>query len=62
VVEDVAAGVGEGLGLPLPDRPMVVAGQGLGLGVDDHGDRIEHRGVVEPALDPPAAGCQPGHV
>ena len=57
VVEDVAADVGEGLGLPLPGRAVVVGGARPRVRVDDRGDRVEHGGVVEPALDPaPPAG------
>ena len=60
VVEDVAADVGQCFGLPLAGRPVVVGGERLGVGVDHRGDRVEHRGVVEPALDLPAAAGQPG--
>jgi hypothetical protein len=51
VVEHVAADVGEGFGLPLRCAALIVAGEWLGLGVDHRGDRVEHRRVVEPALE-----------
>ena len=56
VVEHVPAHVGQRLGLPLAGRAVVVAGQRLRLRVDHGGDGVEHRGVVEPALELPAAG------
>ena len=34
-----------------PGAAVVVGGQRLGLGVDHGGDRVEHRRVVEPALE-----------
>ena len=55
VVEHVAAHVGQRLGLPLPGGALVVARERLGLRVDHRGDRVEHRRIVEPALDLPAA-------
>ena len=60
MVEHVAAHVGEGRGLAFARRPVVVGGERLGVGVDHGGDRVEHRGVVEPALDLPADRGQPG--
>ena len=59
VVQHVPAHVGQRLGLPLPGRAVVVAGQRLGLRVDHRSDRVEHRGVVEPALELAAAGRGP---
>ena len=60
VVEHVAAHIGQRLRLPLPGAAVVVAGQGLGMGVDHRGDRVEHRRVVEASLHLPAAGGEPG--
>jgi quercetin 2,3-dioxygenase len=58
VVENVAAGVGEGFGLTLPQGAVVVAVDGLGLGVDEGGDGVEQRGVVEPGFDAPAGAVR----
>ena len=60
VVEHVAAHLGQRLSLPRPGRPVVVAGQRSGLRVDHRGDRVEHRGVVEPAPELPATAGQLG--
>ncbi len=51
MVQHVPAHVGECLGLPLTGGAVVVAGQRLRLRVDHGGDRVEHRRVVEPALE-----------
>ena len=56
VVQHVPAHVGECLGLPLAGGAVVVAGQRLRLRVDHGGDGVEHRSVVEPALQLSAAG------
>ena len=60
VVEHIPAHVGQRLGLPLPGAAVVLGGQRRGMGVDHRGDRIEHRGVVEPALHLPPAVGEPG--
>ncbi|NMH95747.1 hypothetical protein HF526_00170 [Pseudonocardia sp. K10HN5] len=63
MVEGVDAHVGEGLGLSLPGTAVVVSGQRLGARVEHRGDRVEHRRVVEPALELPAGAVRiPGEV
>jgi len=54
VVEDVAADVGEGFGLPLAGVALVVGGARGGVRFDGGGDRSEHGRIVEPATDPAA--------
>lgn len=53
MVEDVAADLGEGLGLALGGCAVVVAGAGPRVRVDERGDGVEHGGVVEAALETP---------
>ena len=62
VVEHVAAHLGQRFGLPFARAAVVVGGQRLCVGVDHRGDRVEHSGIVEPALDLPAALGQPGQL
>ena len=52
VVEHPAARVGQRLGLALSGGAVVLGGARRGLGVDEGGDRVEHRRVVEPAHQP----------
>jgi len=54
VIGGVREDLGHGLGLSPPKRPRVVLGQRCGLGVQQGGEDLEHGGVVDPPLDPPA--------
>ena len=56
MVEHPAARVGQRLGLALSGGAVIGAGARRGVGVDEGGDRVEHRGIVEPTHQPaPAA-------
>ena len=57
VVEHPAARVGQRLGLALSGGAVVGAGARRGVGVDEGGDRVEHRRVVEPADQPAHRRC-----
>jgi hypothetical protein len=59
VVEDVAADVGQRLGVTLPRGPQVVLREGLRVGVDHCGDGVEHGRIVEPARELAAAVPEP---
>ena len=52
MVEHPAARVGQRLGLALSGGAVIGAGARRGVGVDEGGDRVEHRRVVEPADQP----------
>ena len=54
VLEHIPAGIGECVGLPLRRRAVVLGGARLRLCVEEGRDGVEHRGVVEPADQPPA--------
>ena len=57
VGEHPTAGVGQRLGLALGGGAVILGRARCGLGVDERGDRVEHRRIVEPTHQPATAAA-----